>query len=243
MRIRPLLSLFLICVLTACISKQKHWDYEGVHNPSHWHEISKESKVCLMGHHQSPIDINPKKTLQLSQELKIFYHEALMKIINTGHVIEFDTTDSHYILLNGKRYDLQQFHFHAHSEHSINKKYYPAEMHLVHQAKDSETVVLSVYQNVFESERSHHIFDQIPKIGKHSFVKLDLASLIPKNRSRYVYDGSLTTPPSTENVTWLVFKNPVKISEKELDKFRKFYTSNYRPIQKEHLRLVYDVDE
>lgn len=237
------LSFFLSVFFAGCSHFEKHWDYKGAHDPSRWHELSLNAKVCRIGHHQSPINIQTDKTLPLEQKLEVFYHKAPLKVINNGYTVEFDTIDSHYILVDEKRYDLLQFHFHAHSEHSINGQYFPVEMHLVHKSDDDEVVVLAVYQDVFESERDHHIFDHIPKKGKVSKVNLNFLDLLPRNRTRYVYDGSLTTPPCTENVTWLIFKNPVQISKKELDLFFMFYTDNYRPTQKEFLRTVYTVNQ
>lgn len=215
------------------------WGYTGQYDPTHWHELSKDAEICQIGHHQSPINIETTATLDLEQSLKIFYHKAPLQVINNGHTIEFDTTDSHYITLNKKRYDLLQFHFHAHSEHSVDGHFYPAEMHLVHKSSDREIVVLAVQQEMHSTEEDHHIFDKIPEIGGEVSVELDLSSLLPNNKARFVYDGSLTTPPCTENVTWLVFRDPVMLSQKEIDRFKVYYTQNFRPQQKEYLRKVF----
>jgi carbonic anhydrase len=200
-------------------------------------------KFAKTGHHQSPIDIHSGETESLEQDLEIHYHKAPLDVVNNGHTVEFDTKDSHYILLDGQRYNLVQFHFHAHSEHALDGKYFPAEMHLVHKSEEGELVVLAVYQDVAAHHISSHVFDHIPEREKRETVSLDLNILLPSEKDRFVYDGSLTTPPCTENVTWLVFKNPITLSSQDFDRFKAFYSSNFRPVQKEHLRKIYLVSE
>jgi carbonic anhydrase len=135
---RPILkAIFALTIVSGsgCSSKP-HWDYRGNHDPGHWYELSQQAKVCKTGHHQSPIDIHSGETESLEQDLEIHYHKAPLDVVNNGHTVEFDTKDSHYILLDGQRYNLVQFHFHAHSEHALDGKYFPAEMHLVHKSEE-----------------------------------------------------------------------------------------------------------
>jgi carbonic anhydrase len=62
-------------------------------------------------------------------------------------------------------------------------------------------------------------------------VTIDPSSLLPAQRGYYTYTGSLTTPPCSEGVTWLVLKTPVDISEAQINRFAHFYKNNARPVQ------------
>ncbi len=228
--------LFLGCTTKHPFSD---WGYEGVRNPEHWHEISTQAKMCRAGHHQSPINIKSNDVETLKQELEVFYHEADVILFNNGHTVEFDMTDSNYILVDQTKYQLEQFHFHRHSEHSLDDQFYPAEIHLVHRSQEGEVVVLAVFLEFGSSLSLDHIFDQIPDRGEKLKTRIHIEELVPKNKFRYVYDGSLTTPPCDENVTWIIFSEPIKISQSQLEIFQLYYSKNYRPLQKIHLRKVY----
>jgi carbonic anhydrase len=234
--------LFIIAILSlnGCTNHNKHqWSYDGIESPEHWAELNRDFKSCQKGHYQSPIDLHTKDALPTTQKLVVAYLPTHTHIINNGHTIEFDMDEDNFIAVDNKRFKLKQLHFHADSEHTINGKQFPAEMHLVHQAADGQLAVISLLIEIGDSPVYDHIFDKIPKPGEEVKVDLHLENFIPKNRGRYNYTGSLTTPPCSENVIWLVFKQHLLVPLKQLQKFKAYYSHNYRPTQQAYGRQIY----
>lgn len=236
----PLIFVTVSMVFSGCTTKHNpHWSYEGIESPDHWAELNKDFKSCRKGHHQSPIDVHINDALPSNQSLTIAYLPTHTHIVNNGHSIEFDMEEDNYIAVDNKRFKLKQLHFHADSEHKINGKQYPAEMHLVHQASDGQLAVIALLIEIGDSPVYDHIFDKIPKLGEEIKVDLHLEKFIPENKARYSYNGSLTTPPCSENVLWLVFEEHMHVPQKQLQKFKAYYSHNYRPIQKNYERPLY----
>lgn len=235
-----LVFITVLFVLNGCNSSHNHqWSYEGLESPEHWSEINRDFKTCQKGHHQSPIDLHINDALPSNQELIIAYLPTHTHIVNNGHSIEFDMDEDNFIAVDNKRFKLKQLHFHADSEHRINGKQFPAEMHLVHEAADGQLVVIALLIEIGESSVYDHIFDKIPRIGEQVKVDLNLEKFIPENKGRYSYIGSLTTPPCSEDVLWLIFKQHLSVPQKQLQKFEAFYSHNYRPTQKTYERQIY----
>lgn len=120
------------------------------------------------------------------------------------------------------------------SEHSINNKIYPAELHFVHQDKDANLAVVGVFLTEGASNKViKEIIDTANKgdKAKHAIGDDDLMNLIPKNKEYFHYMGSLTTPPCTEGVHWYVMKNPIEMSKEEIAELDKIMPENARPIQ------------
>lgn len=141
-----------------------------------------------------------------------------------------------YLTYNQDKYYLQQFHFHSLSEHTINGKHFPLEGHLVTKNKNDQTLVLSI---LFDIDNSYlTIFNQNIS-SKPQNIKFDPQELVPENLEHYQYTGSLTTPPCTENITWLVLTTSQIISAQQLDIFNSYYDNNYRPIQPTNNRTIY----
>ena len=152
-----------------------------------------------------------------------------------GHTIQENEDPGSFGMAGDQTFELQQFHFHSPSEHTVDGKHLPMEMHLVHMAKNGTVAVIGV----FVREGAHnHSFDRLwsllpdqltPKIDLEQ--KIDTESLLPESRDYYYYDGSFTTPPCTEKVKWLVLKQPVNLSKAQIERFRKVINHNNRPVQ------------
>lgn len=234
--------LFLIvasCLVSSCTTTDSHWGYEGIEDPAHWAELSKNYQTCRKGHQQSPVDLHISGVAEREQDLVIAYLPTNTHIVNNGHSIEFDMDEANFISVDNKRYELQQLHFHADSEHTVSGVQFPAEMHLVHRAKDGRLAVLALLIDIGESVVYDHIFDFIPVAGEWTKVNLHLEKFIPKNRERFVYQGSLTTPPCSEGVLWLVFRQHSRVPERQLQNFKAYYSHNFRPAQKTYERKIF----
>ena len=241
-------SLFIsmVCVLmciTSCDRVQNvlndtekvEWGYEAENGPEVWAQLSSEYVLCAEGTHQSPIDIvNPISAK--FPEFVFNYQPAALNIRNTGHTIEVAYPEGSWIEVDGTRYQLLQFHFHAPSEHTVVGQPFDMEMHLVHKSEDGNLAVVGV---LIESGRENaeftSIWDHIPSASGESLhiesVTFNAIDLLPGTRNTYRYDGSLTTPPCSEGVKWFVLTTPIEMSEAQIAAFRAIIHDNNRPVQ------------
>ncbi len=221
-----------------------HWSYAGESGPSKWSALRPAYSTCSIGERQSPIDVQTDDALKTTTLKDIFvsYGDADLEIINNGHTIQVNSDGTSKALLGGKEYTLLQFHFHSLSEHTIDGKYSPMEVHLVHQSEDGELAVIGVM--IEEGKHNNFmqkIFKFMPKNadGKTTNAhKVNANDILPKGRSYYHYMGSLTTPPCTQIVQWYVLKDPISISSEQLAMFNSLYKGNYRPVQEIHGRKI-----
>lgn len=219
-----------------------HWGYEGNELPDNWAQLSPDYQMCGAGKNQSPVNISGTIKAQVG-ELDIHYGETSGEIVNNGHTIQITEKNSDdFIVVNGKKYTLKQFHFHAPSENNINGKSYPMEGHFVHTDKDGDILVMAV---MFDQGEENTTIEKLLLLlsdeegNPTDFDKIDIASFIPKDKSYYRFSGSLTTPPCSEGVTWVVFQHPMTLSKSELEVFAKeFKHNNNRPTQPLHGRLI-----
>ncbi|MCF6279075.1 MAG: carbonic anhydrase family protein [Flavobacteriaceae bacterium] len=220
-----------------------HWSHhKGEKGPENWKDLCDGFADCG-GKSQSPINI---VTSNISKESKLVapkfnYAKSAINIVNNGHTVQFNITGENTVDLNGKDYKLLQFHYHAKSEHTINGKYYPIEVHFVHQHSATEYAVLGM---MFEEGKPNKLFskylDKFPT-SKGEFKSedmVDVLSLFPSDKNYYNYQGSLTTPPCSEVVNWHVLKTPLTASKEQIAQFSKILNSNYRPIMPLNGRTV-----
>lgn len=217
-----------------------HWGYEGVGAPEHWGSLKDEFQTCSTGMQQSPINITSADVKE-NARIKPSYSQAALDVINNGHTIQVNYQNDSEIEVAGKTYKLLQFHFHSPSEHTIDGK--PADMvaHLVHKADDGQLGVIGVLMN--KGKRNpviDEIWDNLPQGegAKQSKKFIDVADLLPKDLSYYNYSGSLTTPPCSEGVNWMVLKNPIEVSEDQVAKFTQIFSKSVRPVQPLHGRTI-----
>ena len=218
-----------------------HWDYEGDGGPENWARLDPRNQVCATGQRQSPIDIRDGIKVNL-ESIRFNYRPSTFRIVDNGHTIQVNVGDNS-ITLTGKTYELVQFHFHRPSEEKINGQRFDMVAHLVHKADDGQLAVVAV---LLERGNEHpliqNLWNNLP-LEKNQEVSppdlaIDLSTLLPENRSYYTYMGSLTTPPCSENVLWLVMKQPVQISGDQIGIFSRLYRNNVRPIQSSAGRLI-----
>jgi carbonic anhydrase len=222
-----------------------HWSYAGETSPEHWVEIEKNSDCD--GKHQSPINIINKDadSIPAKGHLNILYTPTtlLSQVENNGHSIQFDFESGDSINYKNETFYLKQIHFHEPSEHKINGVIYPIEMHLVHVSKSGRITVLGIMGEEGEESQLFEFFESFLPLKngavKDIHQKIDLSSLFLEDKHYYSYDGSLTTPPCTEGVNWIVFKEPIVLSVEEVLKLRNnMPINNYRNEQPINDRVV-----
>jgi carbonic anhydrase len=225
---------------------EAHWSYRGETGPTHWGDLTSGAPVCKTGLRQSPIDL---VTDQASSPYKPFildYKESSFEFINNGHSIQAAVKPGRYTLdYDGSLFTLRQFHFHAPSEHTVDGRSFPMELHLVHASESGSLAVVGVF--IKEGERNSTLaepFQSLPgndkekEKAKTRNYKVDIPALLPENRGAFEYIGSLTTPPCSENVNWIVLRQPITLSKEQIEAFKKLYPDNNRPVQKPNERLV-----
>ncbi len=231
-------TLSIFCVVSFA-SEKAHWSYEGEHGPTHWGKFD-GATLCEEGKEQSPVDLKWKKPAS-KRKVNFQYQSKLnFKTLDNGHTIQANFPSGNFVQIDGQKFELVQLHFHAHSEHSLSKKYFPLEMHLVHKNADGKLAVVGVlFEEGKENPELNKIWASIPEKKneeKEANEQIVLLELIPKVHTHYHYMGSLTTPPCSEGVNWNVLNTPISISSSQLAMFTKRYANNYRPIQTPNFR-------
>ena len=188
--------------------------------------------ACKLGKVQSPIDIRGAKRADLPA-IQFDYKPSPLKVIDNGHTIQVNYAPGSFIDVGGVRYELVQFHFHKPSEEKIDGKAHAMVVHLVHKSEDGKLAVVAVLLDKGgASEAIDTLWKNIPaEKGKENMVvgaTIDAAALLPATRDYYTFQGSLTTPPCSEGVTWFVLKTPVKIADAEIAAFGKIYPLKMR---------------
>ncbi|MBA1420931.1 MAG: carbonic anhydrase family protein [Epsilonproteobacteria bacterium] len=218
-----------------------HWSYEGEGAPENWAKIDKKFFMCKEGENQSPIDLKGFTESELPP-ITFNYKLVSTEILDNGHTEQVNVKEDSSITVDEIVFDLKQFHFHTPSENNINGKSFPLEAHFVHASKDGELAVVAVmFEEGVENEALKELWSVMPtEVGKHQAIDAKhLDSLLPKERDYYRFNGSLTTPPCTEGVRWLVMKKPVSLSKEQIETFKKvMHLHNNRPIQPTNARMI-----
>jgi carbonic anhydrase len=218
-----------------------HWEYAGAGGPKDWGSLKPEYAACSSGKRQSPIDIRDGIGVDL-QAIQFDYHPSGFAVLDNGHTVQVNVERGNAITVMGKRYELVQFHFHRPSEERINGRGYEMVAHLVHKDLDGKLAVVAV---LIEQGKGHPLVQQVWNnlpLEKNEELraaeKMDLGALLPASRAYYTYMGSLTTPPCSEGVLWMVMKQPTQLSAEQIAIFAKLYPMNARPIQSTAGRLI-----
>lgn len=209
--------------------------------PESWGQLKADFAQCATGTRQSPIDIRDGIKVQLDA-VQFDYKPSSFRVIDNGHTVQVNVAGGNSIEIIGRRYDLIQFHFHRPSEERINGRQFDMVVHLVHKDVEGRLAVVAV---LLDRGSAHAIvqtvWNNLPlEKGEEVPARplLDLAALLPADRSYFTYMGSLTTPPCSEGVLWMVMKNPVPISPEQIAVFSRLYPMNARPIQSVSGRLI-----
>lgn len=220
-----------------------HWAYSGDTGPESWGRLKPEFQQCMLGKRQSPIDIREGIPVQLDP-IQFDYRPSNFRVIDNGHTVQVNVEPGNGITVMGHRYELLQFHFHRPSEERINGRQYEMVAHLVHKDLDGKLAVVAV---LMDQGKAHPLVQQVWNnlpLEKNSeqgaMSQIDLSQLLPEQRQYYTYMGSLTTPPCSEGVLWMVMKQPAGMSREQIGVFSKLYPMNARPVQSAAGRLIKD---
>jgi carbonic anhydrase len=217
------------------------WSYEGETGPANWSKINSDWVKCGTGNRQSPIDLRDGIKVNLEQ-ISFDYHPSSFSEVNNGHTIQVTVGGGNFITVGNTVYELQEFHFHRPSEEKINGKGTEMVIHLVHKSAEGKIAIVAV---LLERGQPHRlmqtIWDNLP-LEKFDTVSpaivIDPTDALPERRDYFTYMGSLTEPPCTEGVLWMVFKQPMQASPAQMALFSRLYPLNARPVQSTAGRMI-----
>lgn len=238
---RCICSLPLV-VLAGCHDEVFSWGYEGEVGPDFWSELDETYRMCGAGEAQSPIDIRPSLASMSSDTLQFDYRPLSLLMFNNGHTVEIEYADGGMLHAGSQTWHALQFHFHAGSEHTIDGRAFPLEMHVVHQSP----MGLAVLGVLFEEGETHEalipVFSNLPEsTGPPIEIEdawVNLQDVLSGGSAAWRYEGSLTTPPCTEGVEWFVLSQPIQASSEQIGRFTALFDHNYRPTQPLNGRVV-----
>ena len=218
-----------------------HWSYEGETGPANWGKINADWAKCGTGQRQSPIDLRDGMKVDLEQ-IVFDYKPSSFNVTDNGHTIQVTVSGGNFITIQNRAYELMQFHFHRPSEERINGKGFEMVVHMVHKDPEGKLAVLAV---MLERGKGHNtiqtVWNNLP-LEKHDTVVpaivLDVNELLPQRRDYFTFMGSMTTPPCSEGVLWLVMKDPMQASPAQMALFSRLYPLNARPIQASAGRVI-----
>lgn len=218
------------------------WGYSGVIGPDMWHKLDPSFKVCATGKLQSPIDLKWSRPKE-NGEVNFSYRSGPVTLIDNGHSLEVKFPAGSAALIHGEEYQLKSLTFRSSSEHTLSGNSLPMEAQFIHENTQGQQAIVSVIliEGQFNSALKQ-LWDQWPakkfKETTGSDLEFQPQALIPSIKTHYSYMGSLTTPPCTEGVHWIVLNTPIEISRDQIVAFREHYSSNNRPVQKLNGRKV-----
>jgi len=223
-----------------------HWSYEGEEGPEHWGELIEEYRMCSEGLNQSPIDLVADVHTDLP-ELVFEYFSTPVDQINNGHTIQQNIKPGSFLRIpaRGLNAELKQFHFHSPSEHTVGGKSFAMELHFVHvDDKGAYNVVGVLMEEGDEHPVLSKLWSFMPENAGETSVQpigIEETNLLPPTRDYFTYGGSLTTPPCSEGVKWIVLKTPVQASAEQIATFKERVGQfTNRPVQSPNARLILD---
>lgn len=237
-------AILLVTGIAGAQASDADWSYEGETGPATWGRLSPSFAPCAVGRNQSPIDIHGAfKTSR--REFRANYRQAGKEIVNTGHTVQINFSPGNTLELDDGLYELKQVHFHTPSENRIAGKSFPLEAHFVHMDAKGDAAVIAV---MFEEGKNSPAWKQISAMlpdAKGESTKLKAVftadQTMPQSKGYYRFSGSLTTPPCSEGVPWLVMKTPLSASKEQIQTLAKvMHGHNNRPIQPLNGRVIVD---
>lgn len=210
-----------------------HWEYGGANGPPHWADLAPAFATCASGSAQSPVDILPRPGA--APEVFLIYRPTRGVVVDNGHTLQVNLDPGNFAIVDGVRFDLLQFHVHTPSEHTIAGEAFPLEVHLVHRDRSGALAVVGVlFDEGAPSPAMAPVWKGAPRAkgGERRLERpFDPGGLLPRDHGAYRYDGSLTTPPCSEGVRWIVLKRSRTEDRARIAAFRKRFGDNARPVQ------------
>ncbi|KXS09961.1 carbonic anhydrase [Gonapodya prolifera JEL478] len=228
------------------------WSYEGATGPAFWSTINPNYTTCAMGTKQSPINLTPAETMSAAAPLTFMYPQtfAEVEVANLGRTVEVVVpAETAFIMRDGVSYSLVQFHVHAPSEHHVMSNQFDAEVHFVHRNPADPAALHVVGLFLSRSTAAANApgksmiswldtFLAAVPAAPGEMVKVPnfpiggVPALLEMSGPYWQYEGSLTTPPCSEGVRWVVANAPLTVSGSTISGLHSFMPFNARFTQK-----------
>jgi carbonic anhydrase len=210
--------------------------YEGELGPDNWGTLDEEWELCATGEEQSPIDLGPASSAELAG-ITVSYLPVAATVTDVGATIRADFAPGSSITVDDTTYELLQVHFHAPSEHIVNGTSADAEFHFVHKSAEGNLAVIGVLvvagapNDVYAPLVDAIGATPAPGAGDPIELDVDVPALMGDIGLTFRYDGSLTTPPCSEGVRWIVRAESIELSPEQIGLLTDKYEGNARPVQ------------
>lgn len=221
-----------------------HWGYGGDVGPEHWADLAPENKLCAVGTRQSPIDIRDGLAVDL-EPIAFDYRASGFSVLDNGHTVQVNVAPGNSLTVMGRRFELLQFHFHRPSEERINGRQFDMVAHLVHRDEQGRLAVVAVPLERGRDDKPQPVVQAVwanlpleKGEALQAQTQIDPNQLLPADRGYYTYMGSLTTPPCSEGVLWMVLRQPVPLTAQQIGIFARLYPMNARPLQAGSGRII-----
>lgn len=242
--------IWIPLALAACAATPayaQHWGYEGHGGPEHWQDLDPAWAVCAAGQQQSPINLTGAIEGEFSPAQINWADETAGVVVDNGHTVQVNVENAGGITIDGTVYNLLQFHFHAASEHTINDRHSPMEVHFVHQSEAGDLAVIAVMvERGDDLPALDSIWAAMPENSEASpgiAARVHLNDFLPADHDAFRYQGSLTTPPCSEIVTWTVFTTAVTATPEQVETFETRHPESFRPVQPLNRRYVLTTED
>ncbi len=242
-----IISIFVVFVAAMLLREGEpepyaHWSYSGDEAPQNWASLDERYEVCEKGIIQSPINIVSNDVINATlADLEFVNKNKAKNFEFNGHALQINFSKGNQLKVDNKVYDLKQMHFHTPSENTIDGEYFPMEGHLVHTKGSSIAVVAVMFKEGKENPFFNKVLRSLPNVEE---TKKELKSkvlpydVLPSSKKYFTFNGSLTTPPCTQGVKWIVLRTPVELSKDQLKDFTDTINNNNRPVQKTNSRFI-----
>lgn len=220
------------------------WDYIGKRGPLNWGKLDPSYSACSAGHEQSPVDIRGARLDKALKPIEYHYKAGPVTLENNGKTIIAHVGPGSYIVVDGVRYDLQQFHFHHPSEEAVKGKLTDMDVHLLHKSADGKLAVIAVRLSMERGDPNAvlaMLWQHLPAAAGTTSKVTDFvnpAGFVPADPGYWTYTGSLTIPPCTEGVKWIIYQDTLSMSREQLRGFTSIFTMDSRPLQDLHGRRI-----
>jgi len=209
------------------------WDYDGLRGFNNWASLNPAYETCGNGNRQSPINLKWQQPSP-NNKLRISYQPADVIIKNKGFTFSIDFVRPLVVYFDNREFQLESVEFHSPSEHQLSSKAFPIEIQMHHRSPNG----LLILSSFLAAGQKSSWFETFLKVAKSvepnktsERLMFDPQNLLPSKLNYYQYSGSLTYPPCSEGVEWIVFNTPQQVSKKQILMLRDLMPINNRPIQ------------
>lgn len=222
------------------------WSYTGERRPDLWDRLSPCYAGCATGGEQSPADLTVAVFANNLPKLTFLYSRTTtLGVVNDGHTIKAYAPSGSKLMIGEKEFELKEFHFHTLSEHRLNGRQTPLELHLVNKNAGGAAAVgvfIIPDSDNRENRELAKIWSRLEQYTRTptEVAGFDIMALLPADRSSFRYAGSLTTPPCGQDLQWTVLARPITASREQIERFERLLApaGNSRPLQPLNRRTV-----